>query len=67
MEASKGSVTLGIIVANRDFFPDKLVGECRLQNCRHFKGSLRELYGLGGVSSPIRRNSVRQPYGTCDK
>ena len=28
MERSK-SVTLGVIIGNRDFFPDKLVGECR--------------------------------------
>jgi L-fucose isomerase-like protein len=25
----KGNVTLGVIIGNRDFFPDKLVGECR--------------------------------------
>jgi len=29
MERSKGSITLGVIIGNRDFFPDKLVGECR--------------------------------------
>ncbi|MBD0369031.1 MAG: hypothetical protein ICV53_23355, partial [Flavisolibacter sp.] len=29
MEASKWSVNLGVIIGNRDFFPDKLVGECR--------------------------------------
>ena len=29
MEANKGSLTLGVIIGNRDFFPDKLVGECR--------------------------------------
>ena len=30
MEKSKNSfVTIGVIIGNRDFFPDKLVGECR--------------------------------------
>ena len=26
---TQGSVSLGVIIGNRDFFPDKLVGECR--------------------------------------
>src|SRR6476620_7130328 len=29
MEVNKGYLTLGVIIGNRDFFPDKLVGECR--------------------------------------
>jgi hypothetical protein len=26
---TSGPITLGVIIGNRDFFPDKLVGECR--------------------------------------
>src|SRR6478672_5010323 len=29
METNKELTTIGIIIGNRDFFPDKLVGECR--------------------------------------
>ncbi|MGC3947055.1 MAG: L-fucose/L-arabinose isomerase family protein [Chryseolinea sp.] len=29
MKNSQREVTLGVIIGNRDFFPDKLVGECR--------------------------------------
>ncbi len=29
MNTTKNKVSLGIIIGNRDFFPDKLVGECR--------------------------------------
>ncbi|HWB27259.1 MAG TPA: L-fucose/L-arabinose isomerase family protein [Chitinophagaceae bacterium] len=29
MKSNKSNITLGVIIGNRDFFPDKLVGECR--------------------------------------
>ncbi|HVS90424.1 MAG TPA: L-fucose/L-arabinose isomerase family protein [Mucilaginibacter sp.] len=29
MKNSEGNITLGVIIGNRDFFPDKLVSECR--------------------------------------
>lgn len=29
MKNKTGKITLGVIIGNRDFFPDKLVGECR--------------------------------------
>ena len=29
MKNNKTQITLGVIIGNRDFFPDKLVGECR--------------------------------------
>src|SRR4030095_3360633 len=29
MKNIKGNITIGVIIGNRDFFPDKLVGECR--------------------------------------
>lgn len=29
MKSNEGNITLGVIIGNRDFFPDKLVGECK--------------------------------------
>ena len=29
MKKNNTKMTLGVIIGNRDFFPDKLVGECR--------------------------------------
>jgi L-fucose isomerase-like protein len=31
MKNSPKKITLGVIIGNRDFFPDKLVGECRVE------------------------------------
>ena len=36
MPANK-NITLGVIIGNRDFFPDKLVGEARAENIKLFK------------------------------
>src|SRR5215216_287460 len=32
-----GKITLGVIIGNRDFFPDKLVGECRTDLLQAFE------------------------------
>src|SRR6478672_8725649 len=37
METNKELTTIGIIIGNRDFFPDKLVGECRADLLEAFK------------------------------
>ena len=36
MSANK-NITLGVIIGNRDFFPDKLVGEARAEIIKLFK------------------------------
>jgi L-fucose isomerase-like protein len=37
MKSNEGNITLGIIIGNRDFFPDKLVGECRVDLATAFE------------------------------
>ena len=37
MQSTKQQSTLGIIIGNRDFFPDKLVGEARTEILDLFK------------------------------
>jgi L-fucose isomerase-like protein len=39
MEINKSTITIGVIIGNRDFFPDKLVGECRSDLMEAFKKS----------------------------
>ena len=58
MESNKGKITLGVIIGNRDFFPDKLVGECRADLLQAFeKVNIRPIMlaedetKLGGVET----------------
>lgn len=37
METNKQLATIGVIIGNRDFFPDKLVGECRADLLEAFR------------------------------
>jgi len=37
MKNNEGNITLGIIIGNRDFFPDKLVGECKADLTKAFE------------------------------
>src|SRR5262245_39202337 len=37
MQAKNKTATLGVIIGNRDFFPDKLVGEARVEILNLFK------------------------------
>ncbi|MBS1522423.1 MAG: L-fucose/L-arabinose isomerase family protein [Bacteroidetes bacterium] len=37
MKNNEGNITLGVIIGNRDFFPDKLVGECRADLTKAFE------------------------------
>ncbi|HEX2629041.1 MAG TPA: L-fucose/L-arabinose isomerase family protein [Chitinophagaceae bacterium] len=37
MKINKGKMTMGVIIGNRDFFPDKLVGECRADILQAFE------------------------------
>jgi L-fucose isomerase-like protein len=37
MKNNEGNITLGVIIGNRDFFPDKLVGECKADLTKAFE------------------------------
>src|SRR3974390_2156908 len=37
MKNNTSKMTLGVIIGNRDFFPDKLVGECRADLLKTFE------------------------------
>jgi L-fucose isomerase-like protein len=37
MKNNEGNITFGVIIGNRDFFPDKLVGECRADLTKAFE------------------------------
>ena len=58
MKNNGDKVTIGVIIGNRDFFPDKLVGECRADLLTAFeKAGIRPIMlgesdtKLGGVET----------------